>query len=252
MIMHPNVVTLAERPDLADQLYDLFEGTWPEFVLGDPVDPLLDPLTAVAYPHLSLVAVDPATDQPVAKAHTLPFTWSGDPDQELPAGGYDAVLLGAANNRLAGSTGNLLALVEVAVRRDAQGSGLARVMLDAVRSAAAEQGYRSVVAPLRPTGAHQYPDVPLGEYASWTREDGLPVDPWLRLQVRAGARIVGVAPRSMVVAATLQEWRDWTGLPFDTDGPIHVPGALAPVRCDVACGVAVYVQPNIWIHHKLW
>ncbi len=54
----------------------------------------------------------------------------------------------------------------------------------------------------------------------------------------------------MVIPGTLDEWRAWTGLPFDTTGPIHVPGALAPVHCDVEHGVATYVEANVWIVHR--
>ncbi|MCD6639370.1 MAG: N-acetyltransferase, partial [Nocardioides sp.] len=83
-----------------------------------------------------------------------------------------------------------------------------------------------------------------------TRDDGLPVDPWLRVHVRAGGRIDRVAPRSMVIPGTLEEWREWTGLPFDRTGPVEVPGALAPVLCDAEHGTAVYVEPNVWVRHR--
>ena len=59
-----------------------------------------------------------------------------------------------------------------------------------------------------------------GDYAFRTRDDGLPVDPWLRVHVRAGGRIDRVAPRSMGIPGTVEEWREWTGLPFDTTGPV--------------------------------
>ena len=32
----------------------------------------------------------------------------------------------------------------------------------------------------------------------------------------------------MVIPGTLEEWREWTGLPFDTTGPVEVPKALVP------------------------
>ena len=83
-----------------------------------------------------------------------------------------------------------------------------------------------------------------------TREDGLPADPWLRTHVQAGAQIIGVAPRSMVITGSLEQWRTWTGLPFDASGPVRVPGALVPVHCDVAADLAVYVEPNVWVRHR--
>lgn len=86
-------------------------------------------------------------------------------------------------------------------------------------------------------------------YALRTRDDGLPVDPWLRVHVRAGGRIDRVCARSMVIPGTVEEWREWTGLPFDTTGPVAVPGALAPVMCEAGNGTATYVEPNVWVRH---
>lgn len=58
-----------------------------------------------------------------------------------------------------------------------------------------------------------------------------------------------VAPASMTVSGTLAQWRRWTGLPFDRDGAVEVPGALVPVHCDTAHDHAVYVEPNVWVRH---
>jgi len=49
---------------------------------------------------------------------------------------------------------------------------------------------------------------------------------------------------------TLDEWREWTGLPFDRTGPVVVPRALVPVHCNVEHGVAAYIEPNVWIVHR--
>jgi hypothetical protein len=54
----------------------------------------------------------------------------------------------------------------------------------------------------------------------------------------------------MTIAGTLAQWRAWTGLPFDTDGPVIVEGALTPVSVSVRHDVAVYVEPNVWIEHR--
>jgi hypothetical protein len=55
----------------------------------------------------------------------------------------------------------------------------------------------------------------------------------------------------MTVAGSLEEWRAWTGLPFDTAGLVEVPGALVPVHCEPGRGYAVYVEPNVWVRHTL-
>jgi hypothetical protein len=91
----------------------------------------------------------------------------------------------------------------------------------------------------------------MAEYVHRTREDGLPVDPWLRTHVRAGGAVAAVAPCSMTVTGTLAQWRAWTGLPFDTAGPVLVPKALVPVDCHLERGYASYVEPNVWVRHPL-
>jgi hypothetical protein len=103
----------------------------------------------------------------------------------------------------------------------------------------------------RPNRKHRQPRLPLAQYIQLTRDDGLPVDPWLRVHVRAGGVIDQVAPVSFVVAGSLAQWRGWTGLPFDVDGPVEVPEALVPVHCDTVHDYAVYVEPNIWVRHRL-
>ena len=69
------------------------------------------------------------------------------------------------------------------------------------------------------------------------------------LGVSQTVTLARVAPRSMVVPGTLEDWRDWTGLPFDETGPVLVPQALTPVHCDVEHGFAAYVEPNVWVVH---
>ncbi len=49
----------------------------------------------------------------------------------------------------------------------------------------------------------------------------------------------------MTISGSLAQWRSWTGLPFDADGAVEVPGALSPVVCDTAADHAVYVEPNV-------
>jgi GNAT superfamily N-acetyltransferase len=244
------VASIAERPDLAP-LLNRFAGGWPEFMYQDPVAPLYYDVAVDAYPAFCLVAVDrQAPARPVAKAHSVPLSWPDDPAERLPAG-WDDVVLRATGDRAAGRETNLVSALEICVQPDLRGSGLSAVMLDAMRRNAARLGYRSLVAPVRPSGKHAHPQVPMTEYAAWRREDGMPADPWLRVHVRAGGRMLWVAQRSMTIPGTLAEWRQWTGLPFDGSGPVHVPLALAPVHCDLTHDHAVYVEPNVWVHHRL-
>ncbi|MEW2384385.1 GNAT family N-acetyltransferase [Micromonospora sp. NPDC047707] len=246
--MDLEIVTLAERPDLAPLLDD-FDGAWPEFMSWDPMAALYYAVADQLYPEYVLLALDPAEPgRAVARAYSVPLSWTAD---ALPPGGWDRIVQRASINRLIGTKPNLVSALEICIRPEARGRGLSARMLAAMRDNAARLGFTELVAPVRPSGKHTVPDEPMSEYAYRVRDDGLPVDPWLRVHVRAGGRIDSVAPRSMTIPGTLAEWRAWTGLPFDRTGPVHVPHALAPVWCDVAQDNAVYVEPNVWVRHAL-
>ncbi|WP_262849807.1 N-acetyltransferase [Mumia quercus] len=241
------VVTLASRPELAP-LLDGFDGAWPEFMRWDPMGALYYAVVEEAYPEFALLALDPERpDRALACAFSVPLAWGEDP---LPAGGWDRMIQRASLDRTLGTTPTMVSALEICVQPDLRGRGLSAVMLAEMRANTARLGFDTLVAPVRPSGKHAFPDVPMEEYARRVRADGLPEDPWLRTHVRAGGVIEGVAPRSMVVSGSLEEWRGWTGLPFDTTGPVEVPGALAPVHCDVAQDHAVYVEANVWVRHR--
>jgi GNAT superfamily N-acetyltransferase len=242
------ITTLAERPELGSSLFDM-DHTWHEFMLQDPIADLFYPFATTTLAEYVLVADDDAEPgRPVARACMTPYVVKG-PD--LPDDGWDGVIRSGWLGRERDARPDGVSALEITVRRDLQGTGLSSRMLAAMREHAARLGYRELVAPVRPNGKHLEPHTPMTEYACRTRPDGLPHDAWLRVHVRAGGKIVKVAPRSMTIAGTLEEWRTWTGLPFDRTGAIEVPGALSPVHCDVAHDHAVYVEPNVWVSHPL-
>jgi hypothetical protein len=241
------ITTLADRPEwmpLTGQLAD--PGVAP-FLYQDPVSTALFAELVGRHPEYTLLAVERGTGRPAAMLCTMPFTAAG----ELPPGGYDAVLLSAAADTLAGRSGDTVSALFATVRTDLRAAGLSAVMLDAARRNTVRLGHPVLVAPVRPTHKHRHPEVPMAEYVTWRRPDGTAADPWLRVHERAGGRFMAVAGHSMTIIAGLDRWRGWTGLPFDTEGPVLVPGGLVPVRCDPARGIATYVEPNAWFRHDM-
>lgn len=238
------ISVLADRPDLVGPMWNM-PNSWPEFMRHDPIGGLFYSNVESRFAEYVLVAQDDSGEV-VACAYSVPFVLG---DDELPVNGWDFVIRNGLLTDLAGGTPDAISAVEIAVRPDLQGTGLSSQMLVAMRDNAARHGFAELVAPVRPNGKAD-PHEPMSTYAFRVREDGLPVDPWLRVHVRAGGRIVTVAPRSMTIPGTLEEWREWTGLPFDTAGPVVVPKALSPINCDVDHGVATYVEPNVWVVHR--
>jgi GNAT superfamily N-acetyltransferase len=201
--------------------------------------------TGAEFPAYCLIATTP-DGTPVARGRAVPFADRG----HLPDQGWDRVQVWAFNDRLAGRTPDIASALEIAIAPAHLGTGLSHRMLAALRDAVRAAGHTTLLAPVRPNGKTD-PTEPMTEYVRRTRPDGLPTDPWLRVHVRAGGRIVRVAPTSMVIPGSLAEWREWTGLPFDEPGDVHVDGALTPVHCDPAHDHAVYVEPNVWVRHDL-
>ncbi|MGW6699100.1 hypothetical protein [Nocardia sp. NPDC055049] len=236
------ISVLADRPDLYDA-FTAMADSWPEFMRHDPVGSLYYSMLD-RFADYILVCQDEAGEV-VGRAYSVPFRLGA---ADLPDDGWDGAIRRGIHTSATGAQPDTVSAIEIVVEPSRLGTGLSAEILAALRDNAARLGFAELVAPVRPTGKTDI-EQPMSVYAGLTRADGLPVDPWLRVHVRAGGTIDKIAPRSMVIPGTLAEWRAWTGLPFDTSGQVLVPTALAPVSCSVEHGVAVYVEPNVWIRH---
>jgi GNAT superfamily N-acetyltransferase len=250
------VATVAERPDLRAKAFEPeLQSAMPEFMRHDPVawlyygDGHLD-----HFREFGLVAFDrDEPERPLARAFSVPFAFrDGMPERdELPDGGWDEIIRWGHFDRIVGRRPTAVSALEILVAPRLQRRGLSRLMLTAMRDNTRRLGFADLYAPLRPTDKDREPLTPFADYVGRRRPDGLPHDPWLRTHLRASADIVKIAPRSMTIAGTLAEWRQWTRLPFDQDGAAIVPGALSPVHVSLEQDHAVYVEPNLWVHHRL-
>ncbi|MFH0519866.1 N-acetyltransferase [Streptomyces sp. M41] len=247
--MELKVQSLAERPEMLGGVLEMAD-TWPEFATQDPVGNALYGRIPLELPEYVQFAED-ERGEVVAHAYSVPFALAAEGRGKLPARGWDEVLVWAFADLRDGTRPDTVSAISVVIAPHAQGTGLSARMLSAMRDNAWALGFREVVAPVRPNAKHLEPHTPIEEYARRVRPDGLPHDPWLRVHARAGATIDSIAPASMTVAGSLEQWRGWTGLPFDTAGDVEVPGALAPVRCEPERDCAVYVEPNVWMRHSL-
>jgi GNAT superfamily N-acetyltransferase len=242
-------VTLAQRPDLAEATYAIpYPPDSPEFMAGSLTSLLVrGRRVARRWPHLVVALLEDG--RPVARGVMVAYRSEGR--EPFPSRGWDEVAVWAAEDALDVVTPDTACALEIAVHPDHQARGHSRTVLEAMRAAVAAAGLGALVIPVRPPDKAAVPATPMRDYAAGTRADGLPTDRWLRTHVRAGGRIEAVAPCSATVQAPLEDWRRWTGLPFDRDGAVVIPGALAPVFVSAAQDVAVYVEPNVWVSHRV-
>jgi GNAT superfamily N-acetyltransferase len=227
---------------------DFNVAAWPEFLLNDPVINEHWHHTEDDWPDSQLLLLD-GVDAIAATANTSPLAWDGT-DAGLPAG-VDGQLLAAVAGREAGVAPDTLGALQIIVDPARRGTGLADVMLQAMCGVARSLGHRAVIACVRPTWKDRYPLAPIEHYATWTRADGQPFDPWIRLHVRAGGRIVRPEPASMRIAGTVAHWETWTGMAFPASGDHIVPRAAAVVHIDRDLDWGTYLDPNVWIVHDL-
>ncbi|WP_328459523.1 hypothetical protein [Streptomyces sp. NBC_00448] len=236
-----------DRPDLHGQADEVFSAGWPEFIFHDSLaDRQMDRVRRW-FGDLNLLLVDDE-DRIAAGGWGVPLRWDGSVG-DLP-GGYDDALARAVALREAGGRADTLVIAAAQVRGDLQGRGLAADVLGRLASAGERAGLARAIAPVRPTSKARYPLTAMAEFMRWTRPDGAPSDPWLRTHLRMGARMLGVAERSMTMAGSVAEWEKWAGFPLPASGPYVIPGALAPLVIDHPADRGELVEPNVWVRHR--
>ncbi len=239
----------AERPELWDDTGEVSEQVWPEYNLhGDVLSRHWGRLFD-AFPAFQFVLCDADCGDVVAEGHTAPLPWDGT-DADLGEG-IDAALQRALEAHAHGTPPTALCALAAEITPRFQGRGLAPRMLDAMAELARGAGLSHLIAPVRPSHKERYPLTPIERYVAWTRDDGEPFDPWIRVHTRRGGRIARPLPRSMRITGTVAEWEAWTGMPFPEDGAYVFPRGLALLNVDRTADLGAYWEPNVWIVHGL-
>lgn len=242
------IVSLAERPDLIDPT-DHFNGSaWPAFMLESPVANGLFGRCFTDWPQFQFVLLGQG-DRIAGTSNAMPLAWDGT-DDGLPTGWEDQVIRSVADHD-AGRAPDTLGAMQIVVDPRIQGSGFSGTMIGAMRAAARGAGYRAVIACVRPTWKERYPLIPIDRYARWTRDDGLPFDPWIRVHARLGGRIVRGAPESMTMRGSVADWERWTGMSLPDSGSYVIPRATSPLVIDRERNEGVYNDQNVWMVHDL-
>src|ERR1700756_2233204 len=168
------VATFAQRPDLLGKVFGPeIQSAVPEFMRHDPVAALYYGNGQLEhYSEFGLVAVDPAEpDRPVARAFSVPFAFrDGTPGrEELPDGGWDAVIRWADEDRRAGRPATAVSALEIMVAPRLHQRGISRLMVTAMRDNVRRLGFVDLYVPLRPTDKHLEPLTPFADYVARQR-----------------------------------------------------------------------------------
>ena len=243
------VITPA-HPEYRDLVRGLTKEVWPEFMLHDTVAnenwrELFD-----RFSEYQLALYDTQNQRVAGMGNSFSLRWD-DRLENLPEGGWDWAFQEAVDNHKRGVTPNFHCAIQIVVRPDYRSQGLSMPMVEAVRSVTKARGLKSLIIPIRPSEKHNYPLTSLDNYITWKTEKGLPFDPWLRVHVRAGARIIKVCHESKTIRGTRAEWERWTGMSLPQSGQYIIEGALNPIEMSAENDEGVYIEPNVWIVHEV-
>lgn len=168
-----------------EQMSDLFlDASWPAFIDADREAARSLPRVRAAFCADELALVE--DERVVVAGWGVPLVWNGRL-ADLP-GGYTSSLDRALDDLDNARVPNTFVVCAIQVHGRATGRSLASTMITALADHARHHGLPQVIAPLRPTRKHRYPLTPIDRYATWVRDDGQPLDPWLRTHRRLGAR----------------------------------------------------------------
>ncbi|PTM56604.1 hypothetical protein [Desmospora activa] len=237
------VYTAAEKPELLAAINQLSRISFPRFLFeGDrDISQNWDPIME-RYPECQFALFE--GEEMVGGGVTVPLAWNGSID-DLPDS-FERILDTGERE-----TPNVLCATAGLVVDEHQGRGISRDVLLAMRNIALQQGLSSLIVPVRPNHKERYPLVAIEDYIQWRRDDGLLYDPWMRVHERLQAKILKIMPQAAVVRGTIQQWEEWTGMKFLSDGTYVVPGALTPVEIDLAQNEGIHIEPNVWMEHKV-
>ena len=179
--------------------------------------------------------------------NTVPFYFDR-PLADLPQEGWDWMLKNGIDGYGSDQPPNYLGGLQVIVRAKYQNQAYSQVLLKAVKERVKQSQLQTIVIPIRPTGKHEYPWMPMETYMELRSGERLH-DPWIRTHLRSGAQVIKVCQRSMTITGDIQMWERLLGTKCNQSGSYVLKGALTPVSIDLENKSGEYIEPNIWIRY---
>jgi hypothetical protein len=242
------VITAKDIERYNDLRNGMEQTSGPKFLGEDKMVTKYWPQLAETFPDNQFCMVEKESRRPVAVGNSIPVAFEGS-WHDLPAEGLDWVLERVFLYRASGNTPTIMSALYIEVAGSHRGRHLSGQMLATMRQIAQSQGFSQLIAPVRPSMKSHYPLIDINTYLTWQTVEGLPFDPWLRVHVRAGGRVLHPCPRAMSISGTRAEWADWTGMALPGDGDYAIPYGLVPLR--VRGNEGKYVEPGVWVLHEI-
>ncbi|CAF1459845.1 unnamed protein product [Adineta ricciae] len=239
--------TLKDRHDLRTSIEELNMISWPKFLAQDIVTNNAWDVLFKEWNEYQVVIVDNNGDKLIGVGLTVPIHWDGNINT-LPSGWEAATQLGL-DDLAAGKRPTALSAFAIMVNPQMQKKGISALILKTILNISRQHGFHSFAVNVRPILKMNYPLIPIETYAYWTNDNGEPFDPWMRVHFRAGAKLIGVSPRAVLVKGTVSQWQEWTKMEFPDSGRYIVSGALTSVTIQHEHNLGIYFDPAVWMIH---
>lgn len=246
--MQLKTVLMKDRMDLFEAQDEIVINVWPEFMLNDSVANIYFFRLYEDFSEYQYLLMQ--GEEIVGTGNSVPFSWHKKLE-DLPDEGWDWALIKGFKDKEKDIEANVLCGISITINPKYQRKGISSEMVKAMLKIGKEHNLKSLILPARPTLKKDYPLIPMKKYIHWIREDGLPFDPWLRIHTRLGGEIIKVCPKAMKIVGSISDWKNWTGMNFPNSGKYIIPGALQPVDFDVERDLGIYIEPNVWMIHRL-
>ncbi|UVS82798.1 amino acid adenylation domain-containing protein (plasmid) [Burkholderia glumae] len=239
--------TYAQHPGLRQAMNLIHHDTWPRYFAGSATLTRYWERLYAEFPAYQFCLLD-EENRVACVANGAPLYWDGR-DETAPVT-WDEAVERAFRQRDQGVAPNAILGLAGIVAAHFQGHGLSKRIVQGFRSLARMHGHDYFLAPVRPVGMLDHPGVDVHAWSRSRDAKGEPLDFWLRVHERLGARTLGAAAHSQYVEGTLEQWHEWTSVTFEANGPCMLPGLLQPVQVDLKTGLARYYDPSIWAVHR--
>lgn len=203
-----------------------------------------------------IIFTDAAGRELIGHGVTTRIAWDQDPDH-LPGGWQGAVRASYEHAQAGGRPADTLVGLFILVRDAYRQQGWANEIIVEMRRLGRDLRAASLIIPLRPPSRYEkeLAALPLRAFAARRRADGLPEDHWIRLHVRQGARVIGVAETSHQHAMSLADFHaQFTCPPVTRAGDVLAQqrdGGWVTAYADPAHDFVLINQGCVWVQHPL-
>lgn len=242
--------TVQNSANLVEIATDVAEKSYPKFLSYNLHHDEIWLSLFELYPEFQFVLTDAITECAIAQWSGIPLVWEGN-FEKLPDEGCDWLCTQGFSQQANEGVATVLAVVSISIIPEYQGKGLSNDMITHIKEVAQNYKLDAILLAARPKLKHLYPLTPMERYITWQNDCGLMFDPWLRVIVRQGFRVMGICSKSTTILETISGWETRVGMRFPETDNYVIPGGLVPLKIDYANDTGTYVEPNVWLYHEL-